>query len=552
LYWFSLIFICVSLLWAKPHYVDKPLEYSEKNTCGELLHVKHPSSHIKVYLPSIPYTYVSRLINGSLLRVNDNAKGWEYMMATRIEQIDALTYDAYLRKGVRFQDGTPFNAQSVVRNFNQFIAHPFTYTDIHNRLKSVERRDAYTVRFHLHKPYGMFLHDLASINLYSDAYLKKFGWKGDATGDSMAEPGLYGLGPYILHKGYATGRKQTKEIVLKANPNYYEKGKPYIETITIFTELKSDEAVHSVLNKESLLDIASLPFNKKAEAVLSPFSKLAITPSFHNYTLYLNLLKPQGAFQDKAVRQALNKALDRTNLLNFVYKKEGRLSPSAASVNFAAIEQSSRFLQHPPAFQSPNNKEKQVLKDVLEGLTLNVLTQDRFMFLWRGIEYQLQEYGVRLKFTITQSEKTIYENLLTNRDAPKQWDILTWGNDDWYGNHPWTVFFAYRPGDDWSMINKDDTLSALIQELFETSPETTKHDKLIATIVSYAQDQAYLLTVPSPHLVLAINKEIAYAPSASAIMPLWEAKISSLHWSVREGKYPASCQTPFLPQRMSP
>ncbi|NLC27740.1 MAG: ABC transporter substrate-binding protein, partial [Campylobacteraceae bacterium] len=378
-----------------------------------------------------------------------------------------LIFDVHLRKGVKFQDGTFFNADSVVENFQHFLLHPFTYTDIHNRLESVKKLNNYTVRFYLKEPYGMFLNDLASINLYSSSYLDKFGWMGEATGDSMVEPGLYGLGPFVLYKGYATGREQTKQVVLKANPYYYEKGKPYIETITIYTELGFDEAVTRALQEESTMDITPIPFNKKVEAVLSKEAKLIILPSMHNYTIYFNMLKPNGVFRDEFMRKAIVDAVDQDNLLNFVYKKEGKLSSSAASSRYTAIENLA------PAIPVKTSQAK--LHDMLDGLELNVLTQDRFMFLWRGIEYQLQKYGVTLNFHITQSEKTIYENLLTNQESPKDWDILTWGNDDWYGNNPWTVFFTYREGSEWSMVKGDKKMQSLLADLFETSLDNKEH-----------------------------------------------------------------------------
>ena len=45
----------------------------------------------------------------------------------------------------------------------------------------------------------------------------------------------------------------------------------------------------------------------------------------------------------------------------------------------------------------------------MNGLNLNVYTMDRYMFLWKGIEFQLKEYGVKLNYTITKSEKALYE-----------------------------------------------------------------------------------------------------------------------------------------------
>ncbi len=48
--------------------------------------------------------------------------------------------------------------------------------------------------------------------------------------------------------------------------------------------------------------------------------------------------------------------------------------------------------------------------ELLEGLNLNILTQDRFMFLWKGIEFQLKKYGVSLKYTQSLQVKKIYMN----------------------------------------------------------------------------------------------------------------------------------------------
>lgn len=543
----SILLLFVYLKATTP-FIEEPLVYIDKTSCAKLLNTRDPSSQINVYIPSIPYSYVSRLVNGTLLRVKDNEEGLEYMLAKEIKQIDDLTYDVFLKKGIKFQDGTNFNADSVVHNFKHFIAHPFTYTNIHNSLIEVKKLDEFSVRFFLNSPYGMFLNDLASINIYSDEYLEKFSWMGGATGDSMIEPGPYGLGPYILKEGFATGRKQTNEIILEANPYYYEEGKPYINSIKIFTEISSNEALRRVLGENPTLDIAPIPFNKKIETVLSSESKLITIPSMHNYTIYFNMINPNSLFAKEEYRKAVVKAIDQDNLLNFVYKKEGKLSPSAASANFTAIAKLKSSLK--PQSYSLSKEEKNELFTLLNGTTFKVLTQDRFMFLWKGIEYQLKEYGVSLDYTITKSEKVIYENLLTNHDNPKDWDILTWGNDDWYGNHPWTLFFTYNEGSEWSMIRDDPIMKELIAEFFRVKTGSPKYDELVKKIVLHASKKAYLLPVPSPNLVLAVNKEVSYTPSSSAIMPLWDAKISSLHRSVRKGGYPNECKKPFLPIRL--
>jgi hypothetical protein len=191
-------------------------------------------------------------------------------------------------------------------------------------------------------------------------------------------------------------------------------------------------------------------------------------------------------------------------------------------------------------------KEKEELKKILNGLKLKVLTQDRFMFLWRGIEYQLAQFGVHLEYSITSSEKDIYHNLLTNREFGNGWDILTWGNDDWYGNHPWTTFFTYRTSSQWSAIDEDAVLQRYIDNFFVSTYRSEKFDEVVKKIVHRVYEKAYMLAVPSPNIVLAVNKEVYYTPSKAAIMPLWKTKISKYHWSVREGDYPKNRMQPMF------
>lgn len=531
--------------WRKPFH----LRVDDMNTT--LINKRVSGSHISVFFPTMPYLYVSKLINGTLVRSSDNKNGWEYMMAISHKKIDALTYEFKLRKGVLFQNGTPFDADSVLENFSYFMKDPVVYSDIHKRLQGVTKVDKYTIRIHLSKPYGLLLHDLTSINLYPSEYLKKYGWstKEGSTCNSMQAPGPWGLGPYTLVKGYATGRYQTPILELEANPNYYEKGLPYIEKITVYTELTSQEAVHMALD-EGTLDITPIPFNKKVETVLSKYARLVTKPSFHNISIYFNLLKPNSKLQDQNIRIALNKAINQENLLNFVYKKEGVLTPTEASPNYPSVRNAIKDLPTwgDRARQAPDHEEKK-LKAVLNGLHLKVITMDRFMFLWHGIEHELKHYGVTLDYVITPNEKIIYKELLTNRKEPKSWDILTWGNDDWSSSNPWTAFFAYRVADKWSAIRKDDKMQEYIERFFDVEFNSKAFYDIVSKIVHRAYEKAYMLSVPAPNIVLAVNKEVYYEPSSVLLMPLWKAKITKYHHSIYKKNYPKTREAPLFPLR---
>ncbi len=299
---------------------------------------------------------------------------------------------------------------------------------------------------------------------------------------------------------------------------------------------------------EGELDLMPIPFNKKLEVILSYYSKLIISKSTNNFVIFFNLINGNKKLLNKEVRQALNQVINQENLLNFVYKKEGKVSPFTTSINYDVVEKVAKTFK-------PNEKtiKENRLKKLLNGLELKIFTQDRFMFLFKGIEYQLQKYGVKFKYTITTSEKDIYKQLLnTNKQKNTQsWDLLMWGDDDWYYQNPWTVFFIYENDSVWSTIPKDEKMQGYIKEYFKTKVGSRKYEKIVEKILLRAREQAYTLRVPSLNKVIAVNKEVIYKPYKGGIIPLWEIEISKNHWSIREEKdYKNELKQPIKPKRL--
>jgi len=511
-----------------------------------------PGSHINVFIPNMPYIYLSKLVNGTLVRASDNQQGWEFMLAKSLKREGKLVYIFTLRDNIKFQDGTPFSADNVVKNFKQIKKDVRKGNTIFvERIQSIEKLSKYKVKFTLNKPIELFLHSLARYNIYSDKYIEKYKWGfyHNYTANSMKEPGPYGLGPYILTEGYATGREQTPIIKLKANPYYFEKGIPHIENINIYTELSTKEVLTMVF-KEEKLDIAPIPFNRKVETLISPYTKLITQPSVNNISIIMNMMRDNSILKDKKIRLALNEAIDQKKLLKFVYKGEGNIGPTTANVNHYSVRLATKgMLTHHEKLWQTNIAPQKHLKSILNGLELNVFTMDAMMFLWKGIEYQLNQYGVKLNFTITNSEKELFEQLLTNRKQPHEWDLLSWANDSWESNNPWSVFFHYHTYRPWSAIDEDTLLQEYMETYLQSPFNSPEFLDITKTIIDYVYNQAYMLAVPSPNIVIAVNKEVEYDPSAILLMPLWNAKITPYHWSIRKGPYPKSRQIPIRTQR---
>lgn len=519
-------------------------------------------SHVKVFIPSLPYLYTSHSVNGALIKPSDNEKGWDYDMATSHRQIDDKTYEFTLRRNVRFQDGTPFNADAVVLNMEYFKRAPVRYSKIDKVFDRAERINDDTVRFHLTEKYGSFMNDAIWMQFYTKTYLEtntdpktgeKVGWNGKPSCPNLSKPGPYGLGPYILTEGYIEGDRQTSKAVLEANPYYWDKENyPKVETVTVYTQLEAEEAKEMALYKEGALDITVIPPQDKIETMLAPFSKLVISPSTDNIAIHMNLINGSPRLRVLEVRRALNEALHRQNLLRFVFEDEGELSP--ISPYFPGVSEVSKTLLPTPEEQDPYDAGRQErLRGVLDGLTLKVLTQDRYKPLWRGIETQLAKVGVVLEIEFAVSEKDIFAPLLQTNEGTneKEWDLLVWGNDDWYFNHPFTAFFVFRTNNVWSTVFPDPTMDGYIEDMFRTAVTEPEFVPVCEKIMRRAYEESYMLFVPTPNKVFAVNKEVVFHPYRMACIPLWKIQVTDAHWSVREGAYPESFKRPVEISRAS-
>ncbi len=313
---FRLIFLLlffINLGYSKTHIVDK-LEFREDNTQLNKARKLHPTSHIKVFIPSIPYSYVAKATNAGLIRSYDNKRGWVYDLAKSHKRVDEFTYIFTLRDNLKFQNGKDFTIDDVVYNLRYFKKYPFLYTNIDKVGFTVEKLDKRRVKIVLEQKYEMFLTDLARVYFYTKEYIQKYQPKGGQTGTANKIAGKFSMGPYILQSGYALGDKQTNRLELVANPYYWNKKYPKIKRVTVFTQLDTQKALEMITKKEGKLDLMPIPFNKKLEVILSYYSKLIISKSTNNFVIFFNLINGNKKLLNKEVRQALNQVINQENL----------------------------------------------------------------------------------------------------------------------------------------------------------------------------------------------------------------------------------------------
>jgi peptide/nickel transport system substrate-binding protein len=157
---------------------------------------------------------------------------------------DFKTWTFKLRPGVKFHDGTPFNAQAVKANFDR-------QKDPANKcrcafyiafIRDVQAPDELTAVYNLNDP-SVNLPSLIAIQSSNFVIQSPTAWK--TKGDDYNRSPV-GTGPYIL-KSWTAGDR----MVLEKNPDYWNKGHPYLDRIVLkplpdaqsrFASLQSGEA----------------------------------------------------------------------------------------------------------------------------------------------------------------------------------------------------------------------------------------------------------------------------------------------------------------------
>ncbi len=81
--------------------------------------------------------------------------------------------------------------------------------------------------------------------------------------------------------------------------------------------------------------------------------------------------------------------------------------------------------------------------------------------------------------------------------------------------------------------------------MFRARVVDPEFDEIVFQIVKHVYDNAYMLFVPTPNNVFAVNKEVGFKPYRMACFPLWKIQITDQHWSVRKGPYPQSRKEPI-------
>jgi ABC-type transport system substrate-binding protein len=256
---------------------------------------------------SNPSEAVNRMMYENLARFDEKLKIVPGL-ATKWEQSkDGLTWTFFLRKGVKFHDGNPFNAEAVKVFIERMIgpekpSRAGLYTPFVN---SAEVVNDTTVKIHLKSPFAFFLNNLAhsASGIISPTALKTYG--KDISRRAV------GTGPFKFVE-WVHG----DHLTMVRNDDYW-RGKPYLDKIIVKT-VKEDSARVMMLQSGDAQLIVRIPSEDIPRLQKDPNIKLGSTETLRVLFVGINCYKKP--FSDVRVREALSYAIDKESIVKNIYQ----------------------------------------------------------------------------------------------------------------------------------------------------------------------------------------------------------------------------------------
>ncbi|GAA2607152.1 ABC transporter substrate-binding protein [Paractinoplanes durhamensis] len=376
---------------------------------------------------------------------------------------DATTYTFTLRQGVKFTDGTPFDAAAVQFNVRRFTDPAFEYYDkvsaatmslVYADLKSFDVVDANTVKYTFKHPFLDYLRQIpnsgnAASGIFSPEALKKYGQDGLADHPT-------GTGPFTFQE-----RVRGDHTTLVRNTDYWGQ-RPHLDKV-IFKPIGDDQSRVAALRSGAVDLISRVPPDSVASLEKAGYA----VPENKNVPqiIYYNFNYTNKYLQNKKVRQAIIQAVDRKTLAEKIYKgyaeaatsiiNQGNEAYDASAVDYPYDPEAAKKLIAEAGYQ-PGQISFTILSDTTGQPTAEYIQQ------------QLKAVGIEA--SVQSFEWITYGTRSANLKPEDGLNLGEWGYvaPNWVKiSHNYSV--GIRDGDKYSDTSAD-TLKAIDTAAYNPDP----------------------------------------------------------------------------------
>ena len=432
----------------------------------------------------------------------DTKLGIKPGLAESWSQPDPKTLVFKLRRGVKFHDGTDFNAEAAKFNFERMKTEPKSVRkgEVAN-IDTVEVVDSHTLKVNLKKPDAALLATLT-----------------DRAGMMVSPKVIQERGAELQRnaKGAGTGPFEFVEwvkdshLVIKRNEGYWNKqGGPYLDRIRY--RPIPDDVVKLQSLQSGEIDVMDYVQPRDVAAVKADKNVVVVdVPSLADFAYQLNHTRPP--FNVKALRQAVAYALDVEQIVKGVWLNVGVPANGPIPPTSWAYDKSI------PPIKRDLAKAKAKLAEGGQpgGFSFALTTNNIPINIQEAevVQAQLREAGITVKVNLVDST-----TLLSNGNS-KNFDMISYqwsGRPDPDGNT--YQFYRTTPGTslNWSGISNPQ-IDALLDKTREVSSQAERR-KLYGELTKLLQDELPMIFIVHPIEPKAFSPKVqGYEPIPDGMM----------------------------------
>jgi peptide/nickel transport system substrate-binding protein len=404
-----------------------------------------------------------------------------------------------LQSGVKFSDGTPFNAAAVAWNIKRDLATPSTASPVGSwpplaKTNGITTPDNTTVVLHFSAPYAPLIATLIGSNVNHVASPTAVG----KMGSKQFQKTPVGAGPFEVESNLVD-----HQLTLKKNPDYFQKGRPYLDKLE-FTTVSDDqtayEALQSGTGQAAQVTTPTIVTQAKANSQFTTLITKGSTPTL----LQLNTSAPP--FNNKLARQAIYYATDAQALAQHLYNS---MFPTAESF----LGPGDLFYQQKvPGYLGYNPAKAKQIVSSLGGLNIslfgpndpiNTEALQAVAQMWEqaGIKVTVHPYGL-----VGQIQA-----------FSKSWQAALQSNGAWDPGISDGLPFRFLSTAEFSGVH-DKSLDAMMAQA-DSTLNASQRATLYANIAKYISSQAY-----APFLVavapVSVTASDVHGPGLTTNIPV--------------------------------
>jgi peptide/nickel transport system substrate-binding protein len=416
---------------------------------------------------------------------------------------DGKTYTFYLRKDVKFSDGTDFTADQVIAAANRWDPETFS-----SPMKGIEKIDDYTVAITFQDACYPCLTELTYPRPYRIAGPGSF----DESGNFVK---MIGTGPWMIQS-----YESNQETVLVQNPYYYGE-KPKLDSIVIKQVSDGQSRLMALQSGEADFSISDIPADSLS--IVENEEDLSIFSAEGTMGFFLILNDDQPILQDVLVRKALNYAVNKEEIVAQLLNGMGtpatgilpKTNPYVTADNSKGyeydLEKAKSFLGE-SGYQDVDGDG--ILEKDGEKLALRLSLQTEEYDAWKSVCEYLQsafaQVGIDVELQVMESA-AYYDAIWSTQD----YDMIIYRSyEDSWNPHGFlrSMFYSSEPGKAicWYDADLNEKLGQVI-----TIMDEVQRQKMYDEIFTQLNDMAFTVPLYYPNRWYVYNQRLSGIEGAS-------------------------------------